>query len=448
MRILSSRAGKVCFALGLFHYLLANFVYAETVVNSGVKMKTDVYEVKLGTDFENLNFGYALFTQKISPLFPVVIKTGNLSSGGILSKMKQPLLAGLGSPFGSGSSSVNGITTTLASSNVFSKPMSSFFQFGISPKQKRIPNLFLNCWYSPDEEMITTSLFSSCAFLKNKIKLKSALCIGQFPYSENDSSSWLVDEPYFLGGEHLISSLSSSLSLWNFYFYFGLNTFETPFGSLLNSYRADAKFSGKHFIYSLSSAYNGEKVISASDDKIKELLQLRLNLQYKDVLRLKMPLFWKIGVTTFGNIKLTEIEQQLKAAFGLQLRYGIVALSLSSAINSILDTEDINYPIWSFESCSFKSLLNIAFPYIVTSLTFGVILTPTQNLESVNPKYSGKLQLSNTGKTRINSSLSYSCSLKNDLLSSQKMSLGCSVEFKRSVFSYSFKVATDFEISI
>lgn len=427
-------------------FLFQSNLYAKNDIGCGIKVKTPVYETKIGTNFNKYNFGFSLYTNKIFPKFPFQVKIGNLSAGGILSKMNQPLISGIGSPFSSGISSVSGLNVSLPGYSSFSNPVSSFFQIGYNYKKTFLQNVYLNCWYSPKKDALASSISSHFKIFHDKVHIKSAFCIGRFPYTENNSNSWILKEPYYKDGMHFVSCINNSIELWNFFLLFTLYLNETPIGTIHNMYKADFKYSGNHFFFTLSGAYNQKPFISSSDQTIKPCIQFRTALQYKETIRIKLPLFIKLGISAFGNIHQYETLHDLKTAIGIQARNSIFSLSVTGTLNSKINTENINYPIYNFESMNLKTGLSVYFPYITTSLLLGASFTPDNDFEHLSSKYSGKVEASYGGKIQIIPSSSYSISLKDYHIENQKINFDLSLQFKYSIISCSIKLSADMKI--
>lgn len=422
-------------------------VQAETKFYYGTKLKIPVLETRLASNTETTNFGISIFSNKISPAIPVSVKFGNLSTSGIISKMNRPSISGPGSPFSSGITSVNGITASLPGITSYSKPFSSFIQGGYSNKKSAVSNLFVNCWYSPEENFLTASAFSKIKLLNNKIILKNAFAAGSFFYSENKTSSWTVEYPYYQKGEHYVSSISQSIEFWKLYFQFQLFYFESPFGKLETTYKSDFKYTGSHFIFSLSGTYNPNVyVLTSSDKKIYEGYQLKVNIQYKDTIFIKRPLFYKFGLNTFINGSDTSTEKKLKFSLGNQINYGIATVSIVSNIENNLTEESPTSITWQIENFSFNISSNFKLNNIAFTYTFNPSFSPIANFTSLSSKYSNKFSVSYNKHPNILGSLNYTIHKTDDVISSKKLTTSINSDIKFSLITCSIKIGLDVDI--
>lgn len=410
-------------------------------LTGGLRLKIPVMEAKVALSQEDYNFGFSFNSDKLYSKIPVTYKIGHLSSGGIISKMKHPMLSGVGSPFSTGTSTVTGITAALPGLSSFANPVGIFLQLGYNNKKTPLANAFINVLYIPEKEESVFSAFTATNLFNKNLKLKNAFSFGLFDYSENKISSWICTDPYYPAGTHFVSQFASSLEFKNLYLIFSMFTSETPFGMLNDIYRTEIKYSGNHFILSLCSAYNPTpQLLSSSGQKIPEQLQLRTNLQYKETKKLKQLLFYKIGVSSFITVTPEDDEHPLKIATGFQINYGITSVSLASTVNAVIDTSFADSLNLYFESCS----LNLSNSWNITpvsvNFSFSASINPAKNYEYISYKYTPKLSVSYSGNPYIKSTASYSVSTKDKEITSRKMSIGTEIDFKMSSFTTIMKL--------
>jgi len=429
---------------GLNLSLLYQKIYAEADYVLGGKISTSVMEGKLAVNKEKYNFGISCFSDKITPTIPVSIKAGNLSAGGMLSKMNNPLLSGPGSPFSTGVSTVSGITASLPGISSYSKPVSSFFQAGYSNRKSLFPKVLVNCWYSPSDSKLAFSGYSETSLFNKKLKLKNAFATGTFPYEEKDSNSWNLSTPYYPEGTHLVSTYSGSFEFWKAYFYFSTACFESPFGTLSETFRSDFKYSGSHFTFSFSGAYNpNDSILSASDQTVKESLQFRTALQYKDRFFIQKPFFYKAGTYLYLNRNIPSEEQSLKLGTGIQTQYDITSLSLAAHIKANLNAENLESPVLLYDGCSFNLTNTWYFKPITASLSSNVSFNPSSDFSYTTTKLSTNLALDFCRNPKIHSTSTYSISFKEQEITKQSLYWGFSMDIKFYILTGSIKIALD-----
>ena len=146
--------------------------YTNNAKTFATDLRLPLGQVKFSLTPENYNLGISAFSDKIAKSYPFCFKFGNLSAGGSLSKMNNPLLSTSTSPFSSGISSVNCITSSLPGYSSFSNPVSFFCQFSNSNKKSPLFQWKTNCFYSPEEENLAFSLHLSKKLLQKKTKIE------------------------------------------------------------------------------------------------------------------------------------------------------------------------------------------------------------------------------------------------------------------------------------
>ncbi len=402
----------------------------------GVKLKLPVMELKVAASEEDYNFGFSFNSDKLYSKIPVTYKIGNLSSGGIISKMKHPMLSGVGSPFSAGTSSITGITAELPGLSSFANPVSIFLQLSYNNKKNPFSNATLNLLYTPETEQTIFSASTMANLFNKNLKLKNAFAFGIFDYDENKISTWICTDPYYPAGRHFVSQFATSLEFKNLYLGSSVFTSETPFGKLCQIYKTELKYSGTHFIMSLSGAYNPTPhLLSSSSQKIPEQFQLRTNLQYKETIKLKHLLFYKIGLSSYLTVNPEDEEHPLKIATGFQINYGITSFSITSNINTVIDTSFADSLNLFFENCSFNLSNSWKFSPVAVNLSLNTTINPAKNYEYITYKYSPKISVSYSGNPYIKSSASYSISLKDDEITSRKLVIGTEIDFKISCFT-------------
>lgn len=427
--------------------------------NLGLKVKESFGDFSFGLKNDDYNFGLSLTNQKLTKVFPFYIKCGNLSTGGILSKMNSPTLSASASPFSASLSSAGLLSASLPASTNFSKPVSFFLQGGLKKKP-----LFVNVngWYSPDEAKLATSFCGQVDFQK-KGSFSLAAAGGFFPHKELSESSWFLSQPYFPAGTLFSSALELSLSLPQFKSFLLAGFTENPFGNLTSFYRGEGKINCGNFIFSGAFFYTDDKNanLTASGKELSPQLQYRALLQYKGCLKTgHFPLFFKNGISLYNGLKLSENEadnHSLKVALGSQFLFPFMMLQFTLSGNfteALLLSLQSDFPQTIFapppdvklslegETIQIKNVwyLGSFSPSFTGSLStsFSDFITDTYRL-AFSITYSGKKKLRLSG----NSSLSFT--LKNGDFSKGKSAASISAAFSWKKIKCTTKLAFNFD---
>jgi len=403
-----------------------------------------VYETKFSSNGDSVNFGFSIHSEKIVPKFPVTIKIGNLSTGGILSKMNSPLISGLNSPFSTGISNVSGFTANLPGSSSYTRPVSYFFQGGYINSKSTISNISVNCWYSPQEEKFVYSSYAAVNLFQKKIKLKATYAGGFFPYSENASNSWFVSSTLYPAGNHFASALGSSIEFWKICFLLSYFFYESPFGQVNNITRTEFKYSGNHFIFSLSETYNPTPfIITSSDKTLPKGIYIRSTIQYKDCIFIRSPLFLKTGFSWYLGIPEDSIEKSLKAAFGIQIKYKLLQSSITFTANNEFSSENNKNIEFLLNSISIQQNNSLSFSHISLGLNFNIQLTPGKDYSQWYPKTTSKLTLNYLQNPKISTFAEYTISNTQKKALTDKFSTGASIELNSRFISVYLKISAD-----
>lgn len=418
--------------------------YAEAEFSGGIDFKIPAFETKFAHKKDDTNFGFTFSSGKAFQNYSLNFKMGNLSSSGILSKMKQPSLSGIGTPFSTGYSSPSGISSELPGLSSFSNPLRGFFQLGYNNRKSNIKNITASYFYSPYENQNAGSLYSEFIFFQQKMKLKNSFAFGCVPFQENKSTSWITKDSYYPEDLHFISIFASSLEFWNLAFFLSVFSSESPFGNIDNCYRADLKYQDSNYSLTLSAFYNPNQfVITWSDQKLHESLQARLNLQLKNTIKLNKLLFVKTGFSSYINLSPEETEYPLKFALGSQLKYGTYTFSFSSTINTNIDSSIANSINLTFDSCTLYISNSWTFPNLSAGVNFSTNINPAKDFSYLNSKYTTKLYLNINRNPVIKLYTDFSVSTKNNITTSKKINFGLDLNIKFSYFTSFIKTVID-----
>lgn len=322
---------------------------------------------------EEINFGLAWSSEKVIKQLPFSIKCGDLSAGGLYSKLKNPLLTSSVSPFSTPVTEAACLTTTLPSYTSFSKETGCFFEAGYKNKKTTLQEFKINYYVSPQDALEVVSSKIKLA-LANKLNVSSSVCAGYFEYSNNESNSWFIDEQYYMDGIHFCTGSQFAISTPGISSVFSLFLYESPFGYYQEVYRLENKLKTTHFIYSLNSAYVPQKLITSSNKVLAEQLQLKGGLQYQFITGHSFPVFVKTGVNTFANINLREEEHDLKFGAGVALSSPFYSLSITAALNNSVKMSGAGSTQVHFENGSIKLknswYFNIFTPTLAASFSY------------------------------------------------------------------------------
>ena len=422
-----------------------------------------------------MNFGFSGFNGSLYTMFPYKVMCGMLSPGGSLSKLNNLQLSGGTSPFSSGTAEVSGLNASLPGITNFSRPVSIFAQTGF--QKKNVPfSGQLSCFYSPEEQITALSSYV-CYTIKKDFVIKGSATVGQFPYSENSSSSWTVKEPYYYEGTHLCSLFQLSLALHKLFWSFSTGLYETPFGTLEQALRTDLKLPAGHFTFYASGFYNpNNSLLTSADKKIKDCFQIKTGLKYKCAAALKQPVFFSSGANVLINADTSGTEHPVKINAGLQLLTSLTTVSLSSSLHYVLDTTIPDTPAFNFKDVSFQLKNNWNLKKLSPCLSFSTTLTPNADFSDFTKKFSFRLSTTitkNSKKTVLvpkvsaytgfshtikanpvrasilssqTSSESQTSSSSLSIPSSSKITAGCTTSLTIKSFTCTFRFSADVDI--
>lgn len=340
----------------------------------GTRISCPLAELRFSTREEKKNFGISLSTKNFVKQLPVEIKYGNLSLAGSLSKLNSPELSNGSSPFSSSILSPLCITAGLPGYSSFSKAESYFFQAKLKGITKSPFSFTVNMAILPEYSYPVFSSLISNKFFSNQLSLSASCTAGKFLFEGSDSSSWLLDSPYYAAGE-LFSSLfqlsagyKSKISGNCIQTSFMTAFYESPYGPFSNVYRADLKLSIKHADFFASAFLNScEDTLTSSEKSIDSNAQFKAGFVTKNPILSSKANLWilKFGLNAYSRINLTGNEGPLRINTGLQLSSDITSIVLSLSADTKLiaespedfperiEKEGISYQInntWYFKS--------------------------------------------------------------------------------------------------
>lgn len=274
--------------------------------------------VSLATDFtkDHYNLGISFNSYKINKVFPVLIKAGNLSFGGSLSKLNTPSLSTNITPFTNVSAENKNITASFATPGSYTKPFSLFLQTSYNPKYSKQLNSieFSSSYYSNN---LSFSFYTDFDIFKNA-KLSFNSILGTYSYNEKKTTSWFDDSFYYHAGNHFSMSNQLFFDAKHFRNYLYINSYESPFNSIQHTFRNEGAIIFPKYNFNYSVFYNPNKELLTSNDKmINPVFQCKINTQYK--LDLNQNMTMQNGLTVMADINLNQTQHNIKCASGSKL---------------------------------------------------------------------------------------------------------------------------------
>lgn len=427
--------------------------YADSEKTFASKITSPYLETRFSKREEKNNFGLAFSTQKILSDLSFTLKTGNLSGGGSLSRLNNPLLSVSSSPFTSGISEPSLCTASLPGYTSFSKTPSAFFLVKFPSIFKKTITAELSCFAAPEASSPVTSILISALLFKRNLKINFSSTGGGFPYEENSSSSWFSNEAYYPQGKHFctINELSIKAGRKNtFYTGITMACYETPFGSLPVNLRLDLKFSSTHTDIYATGFYNPDDGIFTSSQKsIPSCVQLKGGFLLKSLMGKTTGslVFVKTGINVFSTIYIMQLEHPLKVNAGIQLSSGRTSFSLSASINFTLIATEKNLTPEQADFSGFSIQLKDCwhFKYADIEGVFSAAYTPQKD-ESIASKYKITLNLSSNTAQKFSGSTSLNFNSKGGSNFQKKISasLNTRLNYKFVYFTGKLSFSTDF----
>ena len=428
--------------------------YTDSDKTLASKITTPYLETRFSKREEKTNFGITISTKKIFPAVSFTLKTGNLSGGGSLSRLNNPVLSNSSSPFSSGISEPSLCTASLPGYTSFSKIPSAFFQVKLPPLLNKTVSAEVSCFASPEASSPVTSILISAVLFKRKLKINFSSAAASFPYTENSFSSWFSNEAYYPEGNHFcaINELSVQAGRKST-FYSGLTAvcYESPFGSLPLNLRLDLKFSSTHMDIYATGFYNPDDGIFTSSQKsLPSCAQLKGGFLLKSLMGKTSgtPVFVKTGINVFSTIYLMQLEHPLKINAGIQLSSGRTSFSLSGSINFLLiaTEENLNPNQTDFDGFSVQLKDSWHFKYADIEGVFSAAWTPQKD-ESISSKYKFTLNVSSNTAQKLSGSSSIAFNSKGDSDFQKKLtaSLNVRLYYRFIYFTGKLSFAADFQ---
>ena len=436
-------------------------LYGDSDKTLATKITSPYIEFRLSKREENTNLGLSFASKNMSPLFPFVIKAGNLSGSGSLSKLNNPAISNGTSPFSSGISYPGITKASLPGYSSFSNPTTVFFQLGIPNLLKKTSSLELSCFFPKNFASPLSSLLFSSSLFDRSLLLKFNSTAGLFTYDDNLSSSWFSDEPYYLAGNHLCSMYQFSIelnpkskrllrfNLPDIYFSNTLAFYEFPNDTIPLCLRSEIKITSKHTESFIIAFYNPKDAIfTSSEKKLSSCLQVKGGFLIKSIMQRskEMPLFIKTGLNIHSTFNLLQTEHPLRINAGIQVSSSMNTLSLTGSVNLSLNSVNNKSTIKSLEYSGLTLQIkdSMYFKYLIAALSASATFTPSKT-EEMTSKYKFTLNMTNKASQKINGNTSLALSAKNGEVLSKKITGALSLLLKYKWLNFSGKISADFD---
>ena len=405
--------------------LRSDYDYFKNEFVNSAKFSLPFLEARGALKNDQWNYGLAVSSEKILPLFPLTFMTGNLSQSGSISRLNSPALSTSVSAFGGVMVKASGLQASMPAVKSFTKPQSYFLQAGIVPK-KIISCFDASAFY--DGNTFTYSSFLKFSPIKN-IDFSFCTTGGIFDYQKKKADSWFLTEDFYNAGSHLCFNNQICVNTKSFSSLLILGIYETPFGDFVNTWRSENLFKFKRFTFNLNGFYNGnDLVITSSDKKINPLLQVKSGFKYQFIGVAGRPLICATGFNLLANINLADTEHTLKSAFGVKLTGARVTSQISANVNAAVKNQENNLLI-DFSGGSVQTTNSFYIKALKTTASGKITFTPDAkktkwtftekvglNLEYASPKggisFANKNQITFTQKTEMSQTqITFSSSL-------------------------------------
>lgn len=454
--------------------------YSDSNFNSGIKGKSPVLNGNFYLNYEDLKnqkseklktaFGCSLFTKSLIKEFPCSINFGNLTFGGSLSKINNPLISSFSSPFSFSAMTASGVSSSLPSYTSYTKPFSVFLEAGFlesSNKNSIVKKVNINYWAKENLESQGFSFL--CGFSipsqNSSVQILCETTAGVFSYEQKNSAKWFIDEPYFKSGKRLCMNFQVSAKYQNLYFCFLQNVYQNQFNDFLNVFRLDSKITGKHFSFIFDAVYSpADKVETPSQKKITRQSQAAASLQYKTLLKGNL---FKAGLGAesffyFQNQKTFPFSTnetlpftQWKFSIGESFSNHFFASSVNASAScksplppffKFSDNIETAQQDFSLDSFSIQLKNSFYFTKFSPSLTFKISAVPKEDFSYFSNTYKSSIYLASLTNPKFAVSASYSLATKKRKITSQKISGSVTASFAIKQITIKGKISFESQI--
>lgn len=373
-------------------------------ITSGFKLITPITDIRFYKKEDSFISGFSLFSSNFSKKVPIIIKIGNLSKSGGISKLKNPLLSASVSSFSSASTNTSAITSYLPSYSSFSNPFASFASVSIKDIYF-IKKLYLNIFR--EEDQTTTFSAGTDISLSKSVKFSLNSVFGTFPYEENDSSYWFSTKKYYPQGEHFCMMNQFAFSIPHFSTLLSVNCYESPFGYFTFTYKSENNVKFKKINIGLSAFLNqSNQTFTSSEDFLEPALQGKLNILFHTPIKIKRIVMLRVGAAGYVKLNLTQKEHDFLYSFGTQLSTDKSNFSLNVKTTNSIAVRNYLYT-YIFSSIEIKAVETLYFPILNPSLS----VTFTYKPQNDNDEFTTSEKIAISINRPNNPSISFSTQL-------------------------------------
>lgn len=409
------------------------------------KLQLPFLELTSAQNFESWNFGACLFSGTYLKHFPCQLKAGNLTAGGSMSKLNNPLLSSTVSPFSTAGTSVSAITASLPGISTYSKPESLFAEAAYLNKKSVFSEFRMNCFFNSKTERPVFSVKSSVSPWK-KVTFSASVTGGYFSYEENSPSTWFAaSNPYYHKGNHICLNYQYSVKVPHFVSMFSTSAYEMPSGKLKNVYRTENKISTGHFTFSFSALYNPEeKLLTSNEISLPACFQTKASIQSTFPAGKHFPLFLKTGIGTFYSFRLSDSDSPLKFTAGSQLFSSIFSTALTTT-GSFTVSDSPQKKSFQFNSAAVQLKTSLYLKKITPSLLLGFSFDPTSDYSSNTTTEKIGLDFAALRNPKLTGTNTFSISHKDGQLKKQSFSSSFTAGWKIKAITVNGKLSLKFE---
>lgn len=445
----------------LFHDFTQYFEYSENQFISGSRINLSFFEGRISSDFNNYNFGLSLFSKNLIKKIPCEIKVGNLSVGGLTSKLKSPKLESSTTGFPSCYSSPTCNSASLPTYTLFSKPFSTFIEIGYKNENTIFQEFKINGNFTPSSKNTDFSTIIRLA-PNEEINIIETFGISLFTFNENKLNSWYSNISYYkeCPGICFVNQLGLEVFNWlnscfTVFFYI------TPFNELNPIFKLENKFQFGDFMLGLSYYLNNFLYTVTLDNTILEpSTQLLTSLKYKLTLPHKantVPTTITTAITTYGEMPLLKTNNHIEK---ITLKLGLSSMLIMKLTKILAETSITTSLCPEYSSFSFNYIstkIENFWTFSKIKITPGISLSSRLYLSSDNKNagfsnvsissqiHSIGLSLSTLNDfITANSSFSFSC--KNHEINNKKLNMALNFNGNYKKIIIILKISGDFAI--
>lgn len=432
----------------LFRNYSHYYSYEKETFTTSHKLELSMTEGRFSVNSKgNYNYGLSIFSDNYLKNFPTKCNIGNLSIGGIISKLNNPMIDTSTSGFTACYSQPSIVTSSLPSNNSFTNPFSIFFETSWVNEKTFIKEACLNNAYTPDSKALSFSSKINFGFTEN-FELTNTLGFSIFTLKENNSNSWYLTLPYFPETGSFCFAGQIEMELFNLRSNFSVFSYKSPLPDSKNNkiieniFRTDNKFETNHFQISIALLFNNNPHIISRDNKVlKPTTQIKSNIQYKNDFGHNDDYSFRAGITTYSNISAYYNEND-------DFKLGL-STSFTSPLASVLLEGNLSYAFFqdsktlklNFASANIENIWHLGFFSPSLGISSQYYISSANNDVSENYKINLGLNLWNS--TIINDN-SFSFSLKKNAICNKKLKTGININFSFKNILISAKIAGEF----